>query len=191
MQGTPVLEGDGSGGFWVFAYGSLIWRPDFEAAERRLGVLAGYRRAFCLSSIHYRGTPEAPGLVLGLDAAPGAACRGVAYRVGAETGRETLAYLRERELVSYAYLERRLPVTLEDGRSVTAYAYVIDPDHDQYAKGLSLPEQAAIIGRASGSRGPNREYLTATIESLDALGIEDRELHALQALVEDTGDTPT
>ena len=92
------------GGFWVFGYGSLIWQPGFDFADRRVATLTGYRRAFCMTSIVYRGTPEAPGLVLALDRGDGAgSCVGVAYQVAAEGAAATLAYLRERELVSYAY----------------------------------------------------------------------------------------
>jgi len=169
--------------FWVFGYGSLIWRPGFTFAERRRATLLGYRRCFCMTSIVYRGTPEHPGLVLALDAAEGGACAGVAYRVAGNGAAETLAYLRERELVSYAYHEVRHAVTLEDGRVVEALAYVSDRAHPQYRGGLSLEEQAAVIATAAGSSGPNTEYLLNTVESLGSLGLEDPELQRLATLV--------
>lgn len=168
---------------WVFAYGSLLWRPGFDHVERRRATLDGYRRAFCMASIHYRGTPEAPGLVLALDHAPGQRCDGVAYRVEPGRVEATLAALRARELVSYAYDEALLPVRLDDGREVAAVAYVINREHAQYRGGLSLDEQAAIIARAAGGMGPNADYLANTAASLAALGIEDAELAELAELV--------
>lgn len=172
-----------AGGFWVFGYGSLMWRPGFAYAERRMARLDGFQRRFCLRSIRYRGTPQAPGLVLGLDAAPGAACEGVAYRVGAEDPAGCLGYLRARELVTYAYLEAAHPVALDDGRTVEALCYVVDRAHAQYAGALTPEAQAAVIATASGPAGANREYLEATCAHLREIGVEDPELEALAALV--------
>ncbi|MFP4273494.1 MAG: gamma-glutamylcyclotransferase [Paracoccaceae bacterium] len=168
---------------WVFGYGSLLWNPGFEVAERRLAVLPGWHRSFCMRSIHHRGTEAAPGLVLALDAADGAMCNGVALspRPGSEDA--TLAYLRERELISSAYLERRLHVQLDDGRQVEAVTYVIDPQHVQYCGGLPMEEQAAIIARAIGGRGPNDEYLHNTAAHLAELGIRDADLEWLSERV--------
>lgn len=168
---------------WVFGYGSLIWRPGFDFAERHLARLAGWRREFCMTSIHYRGTPEAPGLVLALDEAPGGVCEGLAYRVAAESAEPVLAYLRERELVSSAYDERRLPLTLADGTEVEALAYVVNRAHAQYVGGLSLEQQAEVIGRAEGPSGPNLDYLMYTVEGLAALGVHDEELTMLASIV--------
>jgi len=137
-------------------------------------------------SIHHRGTPEAPGLVLALDAAEGAECRGMAFRVAPGREDETLAALRERELVSSAYLEQRLPVRFEDGGEVAALVYVVDPAHPQYAR-LGLDEQARIIAGATGGRGSNTEYLYNTAEHLAALGIEDEELSWLARVVRAMG----
>lgn len=164
---------------WVFGYGSLIWHPGFAVAEARVARLAGWHRSFCMRSIHHRGTEAAPGLVLALDAAPGAVCDGVAFRVEPGTGAETLAALRARELISSAYLEREVTVDLTDGGQVQALAYVIDPDHVQYCGGLPLEEQAQIIARAVGGRGPNRDYLFATARHLAELGIADADLEWL------------
>lgn len=177
-----------TGDLWVFGYGSLMWRPGFDWAERRLARLEGWRRSFCLRSIHYRGTPEAPGLVLGLDRAPGAACDGVAYRVADDSRAAVLAYLRERELVSYAYHERTAAVRLEDGAQAQAVIYVVDRAHPQYAGVLNLIEQAAIIARCAGPMGTNRDYLLQTVEHLAALGLSDAELEALAAQVRALGD---
>lgn len=168
---------------WIFAYGSLLWRPGFTPAERRRARLAGYRRRFCMTSVHYRGTPERPGLVLALDACDGAECEGLAYRVEATQAEAVHAYLRERELVSYAYDERFLAVRLDDGSEVAALAYVTNPGHPQYCGHLGLDEQAGIIAAAIGPMGPNVEYLLQTEASLHALGIDDPDLGTLSALV--------
>ena len=171
------------GGFWVFGYGSLIWHPGFAFADKRLATLRGWRRAFCMTSIVYRGTPEAPGLVLALDADPEGHCLGVAYRVDGPEAAATLAYLRERELVSYAYDEVEVPVELEDGATVAALAYVSNRAHAQYRGGLDLEAQAEVIARACGPRGPNADYLLNTVESLEALGLHDEDLVRLADLV--------
>ena len=161
---------------WVFGYGSLLWNPGFEAQERVIATLPGYHRSFCMRSIHHRGTEDEPGLVLALDALEGAQCNGVALSVASHEQDDVLAYLRERELISSAYLEKMLHVALADGRKVEAVTYVIDPDHVQYCGGLDLEEQARIIARAVGGRGPNTEYLFDTAAHLGELGITDREL---------------
>jgi glutathione-specific gamma-glutamylcyclotransferase len=169
--------------FWVFGYGSLMWRPGFEHVERLRAVLHGFHRQFCMTSVHYRGTPDRPGLVLALDAAPGGSCAGIAYRVAGAQAEAVLACLRACELVSYAYHEIRHAVTLEDGREVEALAYVSDRAHPQYCGGLSLEAQAEVIARAVGPAGPNAEYLLNTVESLGHLGLDDRDLSRLAALV--------
>jgi cation transport protein ChaC len=168
---------------WVFGYGSLIWNPEFPVAERQIARLHGWHRSFCMHSIHHRGTEAAPGLVLALDQAAGAVCDGVAFRVQPGAEEATIAALRERELISSAYLERHLPVDLADGATVTALAFVIDPDHVQYCGGMALEDQAQIIARAVGGRGPNRDYLFATAEHLAELGIADPDLTWLAARV--------
>lgn len=168
---------------WVFGYGSLIWDPGFPVAERAVARLDGWHRSFCMRSIHHRGSVEAPGLVLALDRAAGAFCDGVAFRVSPGGEEATVAGLRERELVSSAYLEVTLPVTLADGRAVSALAYVIDPQHVQYCGGLALEEQAQIIAHATGGRGPNRDYLWSTAAHLAELGIGDGDLDWLAARV--------
>ena len=139
---------------WVFGYGSLVWNPGFAVAARELAVLPGYHRSFCMRSIHHRGTDEVPGLVLALDRAGDAACHGLALAVAAGHEDDTLAYLRERELVSSAYFEARLPLDLRDGRRVEAVTYLVDPDHVQYCGGLPLEEQAQIIARARAGAAP-------------------------------------
>lgn len=164
---------------WVFGYGSLVWNPGFAWSSRQPAVLGGFRRSFCMLSIHHRGTVERPGLVLALDAAPGAECHGLAFEIAAEIAEETLEYLRARELISAAYLEQVHPLRLRDGRVVEAVVYVIDRQHGQYCGGLSLEDQARRIAGATGGRGPNSEYLHQTAAHLAALGLPDAELEWL------------
>ncbi len=168
---------------WVFGYGSLIWNPGFPVAEKAVARLDGFHRAFCMTSIHHRGTEDNPGLVLALDQWKGACCDGVAFRVAAGAERETVAALRERELISSAYVEEQVTLFLRDGRQVAALAYVIDRDHVQYCGGMALEDQAQIIAQAVGGRGPNTEYLYNTAQHLAELGLADADLDWLSARV--------
>src|SRR5207253_9693294 len=129
------------GDLWVFGYGSLMWRPGFEFIERIPARLIGEHRALCVYSFVHRGTPEKPGLVLGLDR--GGACRGVAFRVAGKNRDSTIAYLREREQVSSVYREVTRSLWLENDprQRVSALAYVVDRSHVQYAGRLSIAEQ--------------------------------------------------
>ena len=168
---------------WVFGYGSLLWNPGFPVARAEQATLHGYARSFCMSSIHHRGTEDHPGLVLALDAVETAHRTGIAFAV--EPGHEdrTLIELRERELISSAYLERMLDVELKAGETVNAVTYVIDPDHVQYCGGLPLEDQARIISTAVGGRGPNTEYLFNTTEHLAEIGLHDPDLEWLSQRV--------
>lgn len=168
---------------WVFGYGSLLWNPGFTPVETVHAKLSGYARSFCMRSIHHRGTEDDPGLVLALDEHPGAVCDGLAMRVAEAEQESTLDYLRERELISSAYLEKVLPLDFPDGRAVMAVTYVIDPHHVQYCGALDLEEQARIIATAVGGRGPNSEYLFNTADHLAELGIPDSDLEWLSARV--------
>ncbi|MGR3271681.1 gamma-glutamylcyclotransferase [Thalassococcus profundi] len=168
---------------WVFGYGSLLWNPGFEVVAQEHARLPGYARSFCMRSIHHRGTEAEPGLVLALDEQPDAVCEGLALRARDDQADAVLKYLRERELISSAYVEKLLPVTLADGRTIEAVTYVIDADHVQYCAGLGLEDQAQIIAKAVGGRGPNTEYLYNTTAHLDSLGIPDAELQWLVSRV--------
>ncbi|MER9024584.1 gamma-glutamylcyclotransferase [Mesorhizobium sp. M0028] len=165
------------GDFWVFGYGSLIWRPGFAHVETRRARLHGYRRSLCVYSFVHRGSRERPGLVLGLDR--GGSCVGLAFRVPGELRNEVVTYLRERELVTNVYLERVLSVRLDKretdgGETVEAIAYVVDRSHEQYAGALDAAEAAAVVRGAVGQSGRNEDYVLSTLEHLEALGISDR-----------------
>ena len=167
---------------WVFGYGSLMWRPGFPFAERRGATLHGRRRAFCIYSVHHRGTYERPGLVLGL--APGGATRGVAYRVAEADWHRVYAYLMEREQPTETYIEARRPVRLEDGRRVEALTFLSDVKHAQWAGSLSLERQAALISDAAGLSGRNTDYLRDLVSHLREMGVRDAAMERLLRLVD-------
>jgi len=169
-----------TGDLWVFGYGSLMWKPGFAAAEVRPARLRGYRRCFCITSVHHRGTLERPGLVLGLD--HGGMCQGLAFRVphGLETA--TVAALRAREQVNGVYRERLVSIETGDGRHLTAIAYVAERAHPSYAGGLAVRTQARIIRAARGLSGTNLDYLANTLAHMALLGIREPELERVLAL---------
>jgi glutathione-specific gamma-glutamylcyclotransferase len=182
----PTL-GQATEDLWVFGYGSLIWRPGFEFAERVPAHIVGMRRSLCVYSFDHRGTPERPGLVLGLDF--GGACRGIAYRVTANKRAPTIAYLREREQTTAVYRElvRSIWLAGNPERRVDALCYVVDRGHPQYAAGLNHDKQLHIVRQAHGRSGPNRDYVLETAKALEALNIVD---HELQVLAERLGGVP-
>ena len=165
--------------FWVFGYGSLMWRPGFPYTERRVARLFGAHRALCVYSSVHRGTAERPGLVLGLDR--GGNCRGIAFRVAAEARDEVVAYLRAREQVTAVYLERERPIRFADGAEAHALAYLVDPAHRQYAGKLDEETQFRLVAEAHGQSGANRDYVISTAAHLAELGIPDTLLSRLAA----------
>jgi cation transport protein ChaC len=167
------------GDLWVFGYGSLMWRPGFDVLERVPARLIGMHRALCVYSFVHRGTPEKPGLVMGLDR--GGMCRGIAYRVAAAKREETIAYLREREQVTSVYLETMRRIVLEDKtrRQVRALCYTVDRGHVQYAGRLSVDESVHYVRQGHGRSGNNRDYVIETIRALEALGYRETELHLI------------
>jgi cation transport protein ChaC len=167
---------------WVFGYGSLMWRPGFEFVERQEATLHGRRRAFCIYSVHHRGTYERPGLVLGL--APGGAVRGAAYRI-AEAGWEaTYAYLREREQPTETYIEARAAIRLADGRRLETLVFLSDVRHPQWAGALSPERQAELIAGATGLSGRNVDYLRDLVVHLRQQGVRDVAMERLLGMVE-------
>jgi cation transport protein ChaC len=163
---------------WVFGYGSLMWRPGFVFEEEQPARLHGAHRSLCIYSHVHRGTPERPGLVLGLDR--GGSCRGIAFRVAPRRWNETLAYLRAREQVTAVYVEAMRPVTLiGSGRVVRALCYVVDRRHPQYAGALSPEAQFERVRQGRGRSGDNADYVLATVEHLAELGVDDPALRVL------------
>jgi cation transport protein ChaC len=167
----PYDEAGDSPDFWVFAYGSLIWNPGFPYKSREPVKLIGYHRRYCICSMVYRGTPEKPGLVLGLEA--GGVCEGVGYRVAGELKQPTLQYLRERELITSVYHEKILRIETREGVGHDALTYVADPDHEQYVDSADFDAMIDTIASASGDSGPNAEYALNTWANLSALGVSD------------------
>jgi len=161
---------------WVFAYGSLIWRPEFAFAEQRLALLRGYHRALCLWSRINRGTPQRPGLVFGLDV--GGSCRGVVFRIPAPDVTASLTALWRREMGSGAYLPRWLNMGTPAGR-VRALAFVMDRRSDGYVRHLPEDRLLAVVRSAHGSYGPCSEYIVETARALRASGITDPKLETL------------
>ena len=173
---------------WVFGYGSLMWRPGFDFRERVEARLTGAHRALCVYSFVHRGTPERPGLVLGLDR--GGACQGIAFRVASADRAKTIAYLRKREQVTGVYREsvRRISLRGEPARQVPALCYVVDRSHVQYAGRLPLAEQLHHIRQGHGQSGANRDYVIATVAAMEALGLRETELHLLAERLKGTHD---
>ncbi|MGE0627255.1 MAG: gamma-glutamylcyclotransferase [Hyphomicrobiaceae bacterium] len=167
---------------WIFAYGSLMWRPDFPYEESVRARVEGWRRGFFIYSTHHRGDAARPGLVLALDR--GGACEGLAYRVADREARATLEYLRAREQVNGVYREAGMIAQIEDGsgRLVPAIAYVAERNHPSFAGTLPLAEQARLIRAACGISGPNLAYLVSTLHHLEQLGMRERNLWRLLSL---------
>ncbi|HEY1385054.1 MAG TPA: gamma-glutamylcyclotransferase [Dongiaceae bacterium] len=168
--------------FFVFAYGSLMWRPDFPFVAIMPATLYGYHRAFCITSTHYRGTAEKPGLVLGLDR--GGMCVGRLYHIGATDAAGVAEYLHQRELITGCYVPKHVTLRLQDGGHVEGLTYVADRAHYQYAGKLPDQKIADIIGHAVGKMGSNRDYLRNTVQHLEEMGIADCSLHRILKLVE-------
>lgn len=162
---------------WVFGYGSLIWNPGFSFVSAHLGLLRGAHRSLSIISHHHRGTRERPGLVFGLTR--GGSCRGMVFEVGQAVWAEVRAYLDARELVTSVYRDVWRPVTLADGRRVSALTYVVDEQHEQFAGQLSVEQQLAMIRAGVGISGRNIDYVLNTAHHLGQLGIHDRALMAL------------
>jgi cation transport protein ChaC len=182
IEGTTAAARLPTADLWVFAYGSLMWRPGFAYAEARRARLTGYRRGFCIYSVHHRGTPARVGMVLGLDR--GGTCEGIAYRIAAADVAATRGYLRARELVNGVYREALVTLELEHPPAqVTALAYIVERAHPTYAGRLPLSVQARLIRAGKGLSGTNLDYLVSTARHLRDLGIRERELERLVTLV--------
>jgi cation transport protein ChaC len=165
--------------FWIFGYGSLMWNPGFDFLERHHAVMHGVHRSLCVHSWVHRGTQEKPGLVLGLDR--GGSCHGAAMRVAPDQWDRVIEYLRDRELVTSVYREKRRRARLAGGTEVEALVYVVDHSHPQYAGRLPNDEIARIVRSGMGRSGRNIDYVENTIAHLRESGIRDSQLEAIAA----------
>jgi glutathione-specific gamma-glutamylcyclotransferase len=165
---------------WLFAYGSLIWNPAIDFVEQRCVTVRGYHRKFCLEVHLARGSPEVPGLMLGLDR--GGSCRGVAFRIQADRAREELDVVWRREMISPAYVPRWLHV--DDGETTfRAIGFAVNRAHDRYVGHMEEARAAAMIAKASGFLGPCADYLHQTSSHLRELGIPNSGLLRMESLV--------
>lgn len=164
---------------WVFGYGSLMWNPGFPYEERAHATIEGWHRSLCIYSWVHRGTPDQPGLVLGLD--DGGSCEGVAFRVAPQNADATITYLRAREQVTSVYREISAEVVLLDGshRRVEVLTYVAERTHDQYAGVLAMPDLERFVRQGVGQSGTNPDYIKATVAHMRETGIVDEQLFAL------------
>lgn len=155
---------------WVFGYGSLIWSPEISYAHAEIGRLHGYQRAFCIRSTRYRGTPENPGVVLGLD--PGGSCTGLTFRLRPHERRAAIQKLYDREMRNRVYSPSIVPVHLESGETVEALTFVANRESDAYER-LDESQLLRRLTACCGERGPNVDYLVMTHKSLQERGIHD------------------
>ena len=167
---TLVPRGD----LWVFAYGSLMWSPDFPYAERKAGRVHGYHRALCILSSRYRGTPDKPGLVMGL--CPGGSCRGMAFRAQASQAKEVLDTLWKREMLNKVYTPKFVPVSLAGTQRVHALAFVADTSHRQFVDELDVHGRARLVAQGVGQRGRCVDYIRNTLDHMRELGVHDPHL---------------
>lgn len=163
--------------FWIFGYGSLMWKPGFVHEKAVLARMVGVHRAPCIYSWVHRGTKDNPGIVLGLDR--GGSCRGMAFMVSNNHRVEVLDYLRARELVTGVYRETTRPAVLESGENVRCVTYAVRQDHEQYAGKLDHDALVERIANAKGGSGDNRSYFLSTVEQLKTMGIHDRSLERI------------
>ncbi len=179
-------SGKASANVWVFGYGSLMWNPGFAFKRSYPGTLHGFHRRLCIYSHQYRGTPERPGLVFGLDR--GGSCRGMVFEVEARRWPETLAYLREREQLNDVYIEVFKRVRVEALESaVDALAFTVNRSHAQYAGQLPAEEVLRLTQQGQGQFGACEDYVRKTVQHLRELDIHDAALETLLRLL---GETP-
>ncbi|WP_417790594.1 gamma-glutamylcyclotransferase [Terasakiella pusilla] len=162
---------------WVFGYGSLMWSPGFEYEQVCLATLAGYHRDLCVLSYVFRGTPEVPGIVMGLR--PGGHCQGRAFKISAKDEADVMAYLQAREMINNVYDPCWLEITLEDGRRCPAYTFVARRDHDQYVGDEPQHEKVRLVLQGFGQGGSALEYLDNTCTHLRDLLIRDAALETI------------
>jgi glutathione-specific gamma-glutamylcyclotransferase len=180
MEIAQFLEGLPRGDLWIFGYGSLMWSPGFRASQQSAALARGYHRAMCILSHRYRGTPDKPGLVMGL--CRGGSCWGMAFRVPAARARRVLAMLWRREMLNRVYKPKLIPVMVaprsRGGRAkrLRALAFVADTAHRQYVGELDLHGRARLVAQGIGERGHCVDYIRNTLEHMLALGLNDPHL---------------
>ncbi len=162
------------GDLWVFGYGSLMWQPDFPYAERKSARVHGYHRALCILSSRYRGTPEKPGLVMGL--CRGGSCWGIAFRVQAGLAKQVLDTLWKREMLNNVYLPTFVPLALPGTQRIRALAFVADTTHRQFVGELDVNGRARLVAQGVGQRGRCVDYIRNTLEHMRELGLQDPRL---------------
>lgn len=168
------------GQIWIFAYGSLIWNPGFDYVEERLGTARGWRRSFCVSWVRlHRGTPERPGIMLGIES--GGACRGVIFRLPVERRREELLKILRREMpIRWDEVFARWMTVMTDQGPVKALGFPVSRRHRAYLADLDVATVVEALATAAGERGSMAEYLHNTVLHLAERGIHDRYLWDMQ-----------
>ncbi len=171
---------------WIFGYGSLIWRPDFDYAERRTGFVRDWARRFWQASTDHRGLPSRPGRVVTLVQEPGARCFGTAYRLREEDRNAVLKGLDHRE--RGGFIRELLPVHFgedspEAGASISALVYVATERNPNYLGPAPLAAIASQVRESHGPSGPNLEYVLRLADALRGMGAEDEHVFALEALL--------
>ncbi len=162
------------GDLWVFGYGSLMWAPEFSYEERRAGLVHGYHRALCILSSRYRGTPEKPGLVMGL--CRGGSCWGMAFRVHNGRARQVLDALWKREMLNRVYMPKFVPVAVGGAQRVHALAFVADTEHRNFVCELDVNGRARLVAQGVGQRGACVDYIRNTLDHMRELGMHDPHL---------------
>ncbi len=182
-----LIPDDYQGEVWLFGYGSLIWNPVLEIAERQIGRIYGYHRRYCLLTKIGRGTPENPGLILGLD--HGGSCTGQALRICHTANlADELDLLWKREMLNQSYLPKKVMMHAEDGRKIETITFVMNHQSPSYVADLSIDEKARIIAEAEGFLGTSYDYLDLTLASLNDLGIKDRYLNQIMKKIAQLSD---
>ena len=164
---------------WVFGYASLIWRPEFDAAEHRSALVHGWHRALRMRSRVNRGTPDLPGLVFAL--LPGGACRGRVYRLQPANAEAEIERLWAREMPTGVYDARVLPCRTPQG-TVSALAFTLSRGSEALVERLSDEQMLQVLRHAGGRYGSTLDYLAQTAQALRAEGVNDREVERLMAL---------
>jgi len=174
MELAAFLAGRPAGDLWVFGYGSLMWSPGFSHSRSAMGRAHGYHRALCILSNRYRGTPQRPGLVVGL--CRGGSCWGMAFRIAADKVERALAVLWRREMRNNVYIPTMVWVAIGRRRRVRALAFVADTAHRQFVRKLDLHGRARLVAQGIGQRGRCLDYIRNTLGHMAALGLRDPHL---------------